>query len=121
MSIPTLFDSNGKILYQSNSETKRRKDRIHLDSREEVEICMNCTAKKCNGNCRKIREYKKEHKETKKSATRSCTDCDYLSYFGDYSLRICKISGSPVEENESCHIPKELYDNFKEMKNPYEL
>lgn len=37
----------------------------------------------------------------------TCKDCQYLVWFGDYSLHYCGLTRDQVEEDDECHHPEQ--------------
>lgn len=54
------FDKNGYVKLDRLPREKKKLDEKPLTKQEleEIEICLNCTSPKCNGNCLKIRRRK---------------------------------------------------------------
>lgn len=42
---------------------KNEPDGLHFASSKEAQICLNCTAKKCRGDCKRAKEERKKLKE----------------------------------------------------------
>lgn len=56
------LNQNGSIKVVDESYRTKRKPRIELEEPQEIiSFCLKCTRKKCNGNCKEIREFKKKY------------------------------------------------------------
>ena len=50
---------NGYVNTTNESGTKRKSKRLRAEPKENIDMCLNCTKKKCNGNCIDIRRKRK--------------------------------------------------------------
>ena len=111
---------NGYLRTIDESGTKRKPKAPQTEPKEKIDMCLNCTKKKCNGNCIDIRRKEMKNKveiiriieldndivilvgKKIKQEVKHCKDCPHFKYFGDLSIHYCDKHKGVVDATDIC-------------------